>query len=111
MNLRNRVQLIGNLGANPEVREFEKGNKVEFSVATNEVFTRQGEKVEETTWHRCFAWGKIADLLAKFVKSGDEVIIDGKLVNRSYEDKNGVKKYVNEVQVFDFVLKAKPKAA
>jgi single-strand DNA-binding protein len=111
MNLRNRVQLIGNLGASPVIREFENVNKAEFSVATNEVFTRKGEKVKETTWHRCVAWGKSADILAKFVKAGDQLIIEGKLVNRSYEDKNGVKKYISEVQVFDFVLKAKPKAA
>jgi single-strand DNA-binding protein len=111
MNSRNRVQLIGNLGSDPVVREFENGNKAEFSVATNEVFTRKGEKVTETTWHKCIAWGKTADLISKFAKKGDEILVSGKIANRSYEDKDGTKKYITEVVVFEVIFRFKSEAA
>lgn len=111
MNLRNHVQLIGNLGNDPKVLEFENGKKVNFSVATNEYYTKDGEKVTETTWHNCIAWGKYAEVIANNVKKGEEVILSGKLSNRSYEDKEGNKRYVTEVVVNNVVLRPKPKAA
>lgn len=104
--LRNRVQLIGNLGNDPEVREFDGGKKmVKFSVATNEVYKNsKGEKVKETQWHNLVAWGRVATLAEKYLKKGKEVAIDGKLTTRSYEDRDGNKKYVSEIIVNDILM-------
>lgn len=105
-NLRNTVQLIGNLGADPEVKHLESGKTVaKFSVATSDKYTNQkGEKVQDTTWHNCVAWGKTAEIAEKFLKKGDEVVLEGKLTNRSYEDKEGVKKYISEVVLNQIVM-------
>ncbi len=104
--LRNRVQLIGNLGMNPEVKKTETGKKlVRFSVATNESYKNAvGEKVTETQWHNLVARGKVADIAEKFLLKGSEVVIEGKLINRNYTDKEGIKKYVTEVQVNEMLL-------
>ncbi len=104
--LRNRVQLIGNLGMNPEVKKTETGKKlVRFSVATNESYKNAtGEKVTETQWHNLVAWGKVADIAEKFLLKGSEVVIEGKLINRNYTDKEGTKKYITEVQVNEMLL-------
>ena len=104
--LRNRVQLIGNLGMNPEVKKTESGKKlVRFSVATNESYKNaNGEKVTETQWHNLVAWGKIADIAEKYLNKGSEVVIEGKLINRNYTDKEGTKKYITEVQVNDLLM-------
>lgn len=104
--LRNRVQLIGNLGNAPEVRKTETGKKlVRFSVATNESYKNSnGEKVTETQWHNLVAWGKLADIAEKFLNKGTEVAIEGKLINRNYTDKEGIKKYITEVQVNELLL-------
>ncbi len=111
MNSRNRVQLIGNLGINPELKELNNAKKAEFSIATNEHFTRKGEKVTETTWHKCAAWGKTAELISKYAKKGDELLVTGKISNRSYEDKDGVKKYITEIVVFEVIFRTKANAA
>jgi len=99
--LKNKVQLIGNLGQNPEIKTTEGGRKLaRFSIATNETYRNaKGEKVIETQWHSLVAWGKVAEIAEKFLTKGSEVAIEGKLVNRSYNDKEGTKKYVTEVQV------------
>jgi single-strand DNA-binding protein len=104
--LRNKVQLIGNLGAKPEVKNTENGRKLaKFSLATRESYQRPGgDKVTETQWHRLVAWGKVAELAEKFLDKGKEVAIEGKLINRSYKDKNGDKKYITEVQVSELML-------
>jgi len=104
--LRNKVQLIGNLGGNPEIRTTDSGKKLaKFSVATNEVYqTATGEKVKETQWHNLVAWGKTADFVEKYLNKGAEVVIEGKLLNRNYTDKEGNKKYVSEVQVNELLL-------
>lgn len=104
--LRNRVQLIGNLGNAPEVRKTETGKKlVRFSVATNESYRNtNGDKVTETQWHNLVAWGKLADIVEKFLSKGSEVAIEGKLINRNYTDKEGIKKYVSEIQVSELLL-------
>jgi single-strand DNA-binding protein len=109
--LRNRIQLIGHLGHDPEVRTTEKGNKlVRFSVATNETYTNaQGTKVKETQWHRLFAWGKVGELVEKYLNKGSEVVIEGKLVTRNYTDKEGNKKYITEVEVSELLMLGKPK--
>lgn len=105
-NLRNKVQLIGNLGNAPEVVSFNEGKKLaKFSMATNEVYySQKGEKVTETQWHNLVAWGKIAEKAEKYLEKGIEIAIDGKIVNRSYEDKAGNKRYITEIVVNDFLL-------
>jgi len=104
--LKNKVQLIGNLGNAPEVKTLESGKKMaRFSVATNESYRNaKGEKVTETQWHNLIAWGKVAEIVEKFLTKGKEVAIEGKLINRSYNDKEGNKKYVTEIQVNELLL-------
>ena len=104
--LKNKVQLIGNLGNAPEVKTTESGKKLaRFSVATNESYRNaKGEKVTETTWHNLVAWGKVADIAEKYLNKGTEVAIEGKLINRSYTDKEGNKKYITEVLVNELLL-------
>jgi single-strand DNA-binding protein len=104
--LKNKVQLIGNLGGNPEIKTTEGGKKLaKFSMATNEVYRNvNGDKVTETQWHNLIAWGKVAEIAEKYLVKGSEVAIEGKLVNRSYNDKDGNKKYVTEVQVNEVLM-------
>ena len=104
--LRNKVQLIGHLGAEVELKKLENGNSVaRISVATNESYkNKAGEKVTDTTWHNIVAWGKTAELASQLLKKGSEVALEGKLSNRSYEDKEGVKKYISEVVMNEFLL-------
>jgi single-strand DNA-binding protein len=105
-NLRNRVQLIGNAGSDPEIKTLESGKKLAaLTLATNEVYYKDnGDKVEQTEWHRITAWGKTAEILEKYVTKGKELAIDGKLTHRSYEDKNGDKKFITEIQVAEICL-------
>ncbi len=104
--LKNKVQLIGNLGNAPEVKNTEAGKKLaRFSIATNEVYhNAKGEKVKETTWHNLVAWGKLADIVEKYLNKGSEIAIEGKLISRSYTDKDGIKKYITEVQVNELLM-------
>lgn len=104
--LRNKVQLIGNLGNAPEIHTIESGKKLaRFSVATNETYVNaQGEKVKETQWHNLVAWGKVAEIVEKYLVKGSEVVIEGKLINRNYTDKEGNKKYVTEVEVNELLM-------
>lgn len=104
--LKNKVQLIGNLGAKPEVKNTEGGKKLaQFSVATSESYRNaKGEKVTETQWHRVIAWGKVADIAEKYLDKGKGVAIEGKLINRSYTDKEGNKKYIIEIQVNELLM-------
>ena len=99
--LKNKVQLIGNLGNTPEVKAFDNGKKVAtFRMATTEVYRNaKGEKIKETQWHNLVAWGKLAEIAEKYLSVGKEVAVEGKLVNRSYNDKDGNKKYITEIQV------------
>ena len=104
--LRNKVQLIGNLGINPEVKAFEGGKKLaKFSLATNRSYKNEkGEKVKNTQWHNMIAWGRTAEYIEKMLKKGMEVAIEGKLLSRSYTDKNGVKRFIKEIQVNNVIL-------
>ncbi|MGV3527972.1 MAG: single-stranded DNA-binding protein [Flavisolibacter sp.] len=104
--LKNKVQLIGNLGMNPDVRTTENGKKwARFSMATSESYRNaSGEKVTETQWHNIVAWGKVAEIAEKYLSKGSEVAIEGKLVSRSYNDKEGNKKYVTEVQINELLM-------
>jgi single-strand DNA-binding protein len=104
--LRNKVQLIGNLGNNPEVKALESGRKlVKFSLATSESYkTKSGDKVKETQWYNLVVFGKIASVAEKFLKKGSRVAVEGKLTNRNYTDKNGVTRFITEVQVSELLM-------
>jgi len=104
--LKNKVQLIGNLGNKPEVRTTDAGKKIaRFSIATNEIYKdSNGERITETQWHNLVAWGKVADIAEKYLDKGSEVVIEGKLVNRNYNGKDGNKKFITEVQVNEMLL-------
>lgn len=108
-NLRNSVRLIGNLGANPDVKALEKGNKVaRFTLATNEHYAdKDGKKITDTQWHNVVAWGKTADIVEEFLSKGSEVAIEGKLTSRSYEGKDGEKKYITEVILNELLMLGK----
>ena len=97
--LRNKVQLIGNLGNDPEIITLESGKKLaKLSIATNESYKNaQGEKVTDTQWHNVVAWNKTAEIVEKYLHKGSEVAIEGKLTSRSYETKEGEKRYITEV--------------
>jgi single-strand DNA-binding protein len=105
-NLRNSVQLIGFLGANPEVKTLENGNKLaKLNLATNESYkNQQGEKVTETQWHTVVAWGNQAKIAEKYLQKGNEICIEGKLSTRNYTDKEGVKRYVTEIVCNDILM-------
>jgi single-strand DNA-binding protein len=104
--LKNKVQLMGHLGADPEIKTLDGGKKVaNFRMATNENYKNaKGEKITETLWHNLVAWGKVADLVEKYLVKGKEVVIEGKLISRSYTDKQGNKKYISEVQVNELLM-------
>lgn len=95
----NKVILLGNLGRDPEVRHLENGRAVaNFSIATSETYkNKQGEKVTNTEWHNLVLWTPLAEIAEKYLKKGNQVYIEGKLTSRSYEDKDGVTKYITEV--------------
>jgi single-strand DNA-binding protein len=105
-SLRNKVQLIGNLGKTPEIKNTDSGKKLaKFSVATNEVYTNnKGEKVKETQWHNLVAWGKLAEIAEKYLDKGSEVVIEGKIITKDYLDKDGNKKYTTEIQVNEMLM-------
>lgn len=105
-NMRNSVQIIGNVGNTPEIREF-KGGKIaaRFSIATHESFKNAaGEKVESTQWHQVVAWGSMAGYIARHVTKGRSIALEGKLTNRSFEDSDGNKRYVTEIVASDVLL-------
>ncbi|WP_456463730.1 single-stranded DNA-binding protein [Lutibacter sp.] len=104
--LRNKVQLIGNLGNNPEIITLDSGKKLaKFSLATNESYKNaEGEKITNTDWHNIIAWGKTAEIIEKYLDKGNEIAIEGKLTSRSYEDKDGNKKYITEVVVNELLM-------
>ena len=105
-NLRNSVRLIGHLGKDPETKQLEGGNSLaRVSLATREVYkNKNGEKVENTQWHNLIGWGKTAELMNTLLKKGKQIVIDGKIVYRTFEDRNGVKRTRTEIVVSDFVL-------
>jgi single-strand DNA-binding protein len=109
-SLRNRVQLIGNLGMDPEVKTYGDGKKlIKFSLATTESFKNgEGKKITETQWHNILIWGgATGEIAEKYLSKGKEVGIEGKLVHRSYDDKDGNKKYVTEIVVSELLLLGK----
>jgi len=103
--IRNQVQLLGHLGKDVELSNYDSGKtKASFSLATNDYYkNNKGEKVEDTQWHNIIAWGKSAELVGKLLSKGSKVLVKGKLVSRSYEDKNGDKRYITEIVANEFV--------
>ena len=106
MTIKNRVQLIGNLGAAPEVKDLDNGNKIaRFTVATSDYYTnKKGEKISETQWHNIVIWGKLAGIAEKYLEKGSQVVIDGKLTTRNYTDKEGNKKYFTEIVANELLM-------
>jgi single-strand DNA-binding protein len=107
--LRNKVQLIGNLGQDPEIVALENGNKLaKFAIATNESYRNaKGEKITDTQWHNIVAWGKTAEIVEKYLAKGSEIAVEGKLTHRSYETKEGEKRYVTEVKCNELLMLGK----
>lgn len=102
--LRNRVQLIGHLGVDPEVKTFDSGSRqVSMTIATNERYQQNGEWKEETQWHRLVAWNRVAERVEQQLRKGSFVLIEGKLTHRSFDNPQGEKRYITEVQVQNFV--------
>lgn len=105
-NLRNRVQLIGRLGQDPETRTLASGKALTtFSVATSDSYRNaDGEKVEDTQWHNIVAWGKVGEIAAEYLTKGQEIALEGKLIHRSYETQDGDKRYVTEVNLNELLM-------
>ena len=103
--MKNRVQLIGHVGQDPEIKQLENGRVANFTIATNDSYTNaKGEKVEQTEWHRVSAWGKTVEIIEQLLKKGSHVAIEGKLTHRSYDDKDGNKRYITEVIANELVF-------
>lgn len=102
----NKAILVGNLGKDPELRSFEGGNMVaNFSLATSESYRdKAGNKVDSTEWHNIAMWGKLADLAGKLLKKGSKVYVEGRIKNRSWEDREGNKRYITEIVADNFTL-------
>ena len=104
-NLRNKVQLIGNLGKDVEFKELENGNAIaRVTIATKEVYKNpKGEKIVDVQWHNLVGWGKVAEIMQVLLKKGKEVAVQGKLTHRSFEDRQGQKRYISEIIVKEFM--------
>ena len=104
--LKNHVQLIGNVGQEPQITNLENGKKVaRLSIATNEHYkNNDGEKVQDTEWHTVVAWGKTAEIIENYVGKGKEIAIMGKLRTRTYTNNDGNQRYVTEVEASEILL-------
>lgn len=101
----NKVQFIGHLGIDPEVKELENGKVAKFTLATDDSYkNREGKKVEQTDWHNIVAWRGTAEIVEKYTKKGSFVYVEGKLKHRSWDDKEGIKRYTTEVVIDDIQL-------
>ncbi|HET8736056.1 MAG TPA: single-stranded DNA-binding protein [Pricia sp.] len=107
--LKNKVQLIGNLGQDPEIVTLESGSKLaKFTIATNDHYKNaNGEKVEDTQWHNIVAWGKTAEIVESYLTKGKQVAVEGKLIHRTYETKEGEKRYVTEIKCNELLMLGK----
>ena len=102
----NKAIILGNLGADPDIRSIASGTRVaNISVATSRRWSdRSGQQQEKTEWHRIVLWDKLADIAEKYLKKGDSVYIEGEIEYRSYEDKDGVTKYMTEIRARELVM-------
>ena len=110
-NLRNRVQLIGHLGNDPEIIRFDSDKKLaKVSIATNDNYINsKGDKVEDTQWHNLVMWGKTAEIAEKYLNKGMEICVEGRLTSRSWENKDGEKRYSTEIVVNEMLMLGKKK--
>lgn len=107
MRSKNKFELIGHLGAKPTATTLDGGlKKVEITIATSEKYTKKatGETVEKTEWHRCVAFGKTAEIIEQYMDKGMKVLIEGKLTYSNYDDKDGKKVYVTNLNITDFMF-------
>ncbi|TXB63142.1 single-stranded DNA-binding protein [Phaeodactylibacter luteus] len=104
--IRNSITLIGHIGQDAKIIETTNGNTLaNVSLATNDSYkNKQGDRVTTTEWHRCVAWGKLAEVMGNLCKKGKEVAVRGKLTYNTYQDKNGVQRTQPQVVVQEFVL-------
>ncbi|MBS2098462.1 single-stranded DNA-binding protein [Carboxylicivirga linearis] len=104
--LRNRVQLVGNLGMDPEIKAFDNGRKLaKFTVATNETYNGgNGKERTETQWHNVVAWGKQAEIASQNLNKGSEVALEGRITYRQYEDKNKQTRYITEIVLSSYLV-------
>lgn len=104
--IKNKVQLIGNLGQEPDIRTTETGKKMaRFSIATNDIYRNsRGERIRETLWHTVVAWGRLAEIAEKYLTKGREVALGGKLVHREYTDKNGMRRFITEIVLNELLM-------
>jgi single-strand DNA-binding protein len=102
----NKAQIIGRLGGDPELKTTQAGNAVcSFSVATNENYKDQnGTLIERTEWHRCVAWGRLAEIIAEYLKKGSLAFFEGKLQTRKWQDKDGADRWSTEIMVQDMLM-------
>ena len=106
----NKVQLIGNLGNDPEVRSTTGGNRVAtFSLATSRTWNdASGGKQEKTEWHRCVVWNtktsQLADIVERYVKKGDKIFVEGRIEYRQWQDKEGQTRYSTEINVRELIM-------
>lgn len=106
--MKNRVQLIGHVGQEPEIKTINNKKVATLTIATNDFYyNEKGDKVEQAEWHRVTAWGKTAEIIEKYVTKGKEIAVEGKLTHRSYDDKDGNKRYVTEILVSELLLLGK----
>jgi single-strand DNA-binding protein len=105
-SLKNKVILVGRLGQNPETKTIDGGKKVtHFTLATDDSYKNaEGQKISEATWHNITAWNGLEDIADRFLKKGNQVAVEGRIVYRSYEDKKGVTKNVTDIVLSDLVL-------
>lgn len=109
--LTNKVQLIGYLGMDPEIKSFDTGKMMRISIATDASYkNKEGNRVPETQWHTIVGWNKMADLGEKLFKKGKHVAVEGNLVSRSYNDKEGNTRYATEIRLNKFLLLGKKDA-
>lgn len=103
--MRNMVHLIGHLGKDPEIKVFGDNKKrARFSIATTDSYKNQkGDKVQETQWHNVVIWGGLADVVEKYLKKGQEIVLEGRLVHRVYETQ-GEKRFITEINAHDFLM-------
>jgi single-strand DNA-binding protein len=104
-SMRNMVHLIGHLGKDPEIKVFGDNKKrARFSIATTDSYKNQkGDKVQETQWHNVVIWGGLADVVEKYLKKGQEIVLEGRLVHRVYETQ-GEKRFITEINAHDFLM-------
>lgn len=101
----NKVTLIGNLGKDPEVQTFDTYKKATFSLATTEYSRdREGNEVQHTEWHNIVMWRGLAEIAEQYLRKGNQVYIEGKIRTRSFDAKDGTKKYITEIQADNLVL-------